>query len=624
MTKVILFLLLGAATARMTSADSPETLAPADVRFSGTSTEVPDFQRHVVPLLGRLGCNGRNCHGSFQGRGGLRLSLFGYDFKMDYEALTGESSEGTRADIKEVDHSLILRKPLELTDHEGGQRFELESWEHRLLRGWIQAGAEAHDQRSELARLDIEPQEVVFPAENSDSEKSNSIQLRVVAVWEDGHREDVTPLCRFRTNDDSVATVDQAGRITQVSTGDSHVVAFYDNGVGAIPVICPLGSAADRLVAGGELEPSVDRFVNAKLHKLGLTPSDGCSDTEFLRRLSLDLTGTLPTPDEVESFLEDGASDKRIRKIEELLKRPAYAAWWANKLCDFTGSNPTQQAELGQETSVQWYMWTYQRLLEDIPYDELVRRIVLATGRGSDSETYEQYAAGMSAYYHSRSPADFPSRATMPHYWTRRNMQEPEEAAQAFAHNFLGIRLQCAQCHKHPFAPWTQDDFNEFSRFFEHVDFGVPEDDRATYRTLAKQVGLNLRGDNGTAIRDEVLRHAKNGKTIPWRELYVIPRETDQEISLLRSGSVAIGSDADPREPIMEWMVNEDNPWFAQAIVNRIWASYFHVGIINPPDNLSPANPPSNPALLSWLTQGFVDNDYDMKWLHRVILSSDA
>ena len=203
-------------------------------------------------------------------------------------------------------------------------------------------------------------------------------------------------------------------------------------------------------------------------------------------------------------------------------------------------------------------------------------------------------------------------------------MQKSDQAAEAFAHNFLGIRLQCAQCHKHPFAPWTQADYREFSRFFDHVKFGVVPQAKERYRELAQEVGMQLRGDDGTAVRSDVLRHARNGRTIPWRELYVKPREKADSLSLLRSGRVSIDVDDDPRLPIMDWMNAPENPWFARAFVNRVWASYFYSGIVDPPDDLNPANPPSNPKLLDWLAASFVAHDYDMKWLHREIVSSDT
>lgn len=598
-----------------------ETIAPASQRFADADadvTERPDFQRHVVPLLGRLGCNGRSCHGSFQGRGGLQLSLFGYDFEMDHASLTAraKSEAGQRIDRREAAGSLILRKPLMQTNHEGGQRFEEGSWEHRLLRRWVETGAKKQAEPLELSHLAIKPAEIVFRAD------STPVSLRVVAVWDDGTREDVTPLCRFRTNDDSIATVDRDGRVQTTGPGDTHVIAFYDNGIVAVPILRPVrDNIADTRPTPGNGKPGIDALVNAKLRKLGIVPSQLCTDTEFLRRVSVDLTGTLPTPTEVTNFLADSAPDKRERKVDELLERPAYAAWWANKLCDFTGCNPNQQAELGQEISVQWYMWVYQRLRDNMPYDELVRRIVLARGRHPE-QTYDDYAAETSAYFRDDQPADFTRRETMPHYWTRRSMQDAQDAAQAFAQNFLGIRMQCAQCHKHPFAPWTQHDFKEFARLFEPVKFGIAPDADAQYRSLARQVGLNVRKAGGEPIRNETLRHARKGKTIPWRELYVASRNNPETISLLRSGLVTLSETDDPREPIMRWMTDPRNPYFARAIVNRIWAGYFHVGLVDPTDDLTPANPPSNPELLQWLTDGFLTSKYDMKRLHRQIAVS--
>ncbi len=493
----------------------------------------------------------------------------------------------------------------------------------RLLRRWIESGAKKRAEPLELSHLQVTPAEIVFRTD------SPPVPLRVVAVWDDGTREDVTPLCRFRTNDDSIATVDQDGWVRTTGAGDTHVIAFYDNGIVAVPILRPVReNIAEASPAASDAKPGIDALVNAKLGKLGIVPSQRCTDTEFLRRVSVDLSGTLPTPAEVTAFLADASPDKREQKVDELLQRPAYAAWWANKLCDFTGCNPNQQAELGQEISVQWYMWVYHRLHDNMPYDELVRRIVLARGRSSE-QTYEEYAAETSAYFRDDQPADFTRRETMPHYWTRRSMQDAQEAAQAFAQNFLGIRMQCAQCHKHPFAAWTQHDFTEFARFFEPLKFGVAPDADSQYRSLAKQVGLKVRQASGEPIRgepirSETLRFARKGKTIPWRELYVGSRSEPETISLLRSGTVTLSETDDPREPIMQWMTDPENPYFARAIVNRIWAGYFHVGIVDPTDDLTPANPPSNPELLQWLTDGFVANGYDMKWLHRRIALSDT
>lgn len=621
------WLTLGSAWAAW--ADSGQLAAPVSERFAtAMTTDVPDFQRHVSPLLGRLGCNGRSCHGSFQGQGGFRLSLFGYDFAMDHQALVGESAAAGQSRIRPTDPgaSLILTKPLNQVDHEGGQRFAEDSWSHHLLRRWIESGARGTTSPRALSRLVVEPAEILFDP------RPTPIPLRVIAEWENGDREEVTPLCRFRSNDESVVTVDEDGVLTSTGSGDSHVIVFYDNGIVAVPVLKPFpsvstasggsaGAAASR--AAAESTSDIDRWVLQKLRKLHITPSELCTDAEFLRRVSLDLTGTLPTPAEIEQFLNDPSEQKRRDKVDELLERPAYAAWWANKLCDFTGCNPAQQAELGQETSVQWYMWLYARLRENLPYDELVSRIVLATGRQAE-QSYDDYAAEMSAYHRETAPADFAQRASMPHYWTRRTMRQPEQAAEAFAQNFLGVRLQCAQCHKHPFAPWTQADYQTFSQFFGPVKYGVAPESRDRYRELAKRLGVNAGGENGVELNQQLFKQAQRGSVVPWRELYIETRPASRSLDLLRSGPVVIGGDQDPREPLMEWMAERDNPWFASALVNRVWAGYFHHGIIDPPDDLNPANPPSNPALLDWLVAEFVRRDFDMKWLHRTIATSDT
>ena len=395
------------------------------------ASETPDFQRHVIPLLGTLGCNGRACHGSFQGRGDLRLSLFGYDFEMDHNALTDRSSseDRFRVDSANVDLSLILQKPLLQIDHEGGQRFEEGSWEHRLLKKWIQAGAKGVGEPRELKELVVEPRHVEFSA------AQERVALRVVAHWQDGVQEDVTTLCRFRSNNDSVVTVDRKGVLVSRDPGDTYVVTFYDNGVASVPVI---QASLPRRAPNRQIDHAIDQLVDRKLARLGVEPSQLCTDAEFLRRVSIDVLGSLPTPDEVRDFLADNSQDKRERKIRELLDQPEYAAWWANKLCDFTGCNPRQQAELGQELAVQWYDWIRRRVGDNTPYDELVAGIFLATGR-QESQNYEAYATEFTSYFRDEDPADFSLRSNMPHYWSRRSVKEAKAKALAVAHSFLGL-----------------------------------------------------------------------------------------------------------------------------------------------------------------------------------------
>lgn len=350
----VVLLLFAATTLR-----AGEVEPPVSQRFAALSgAESPDFQRHVVPLLGRLGCNARVCHGSFQGQGGFQLSLFGHDFDTDHRALMQISSSTSRrrTDIQSPEESLILQKPLLLTEHEGGERFTSGSWQHHLLLRWIENGAASTPRPRQLERLEVQPSHVVLAG------ASDTVALRVVAVWEEGMREDVTCLCRFRTNDDSVVEVDADGQLRSTGHGDTHIIVFYDNGVASVPVIRrrpPTATAVEPATWG---TGRIDEFVSAKLRDLGIVPSALCTDAEFLRRISIDMNGTLPIPGEVEEFLNDADPAKRSKKIEELLARPTFAAWWANKLCDFTGCNPNQQAELGQELAEQWYRWLYARL----------------------------------------------------------------------------------------------------------------------------------------------------------------------------------------------------------------------------------------------------------------------
>jgi hypothetical protein len=652
----------------------PEFVRPASERFAQRDSQsVPDFQKHVVPLLGRLGCNSAKCHGSFQGQGDFRLSLFGFDFKSDHAALSADalSEEGPRLNTKNPERSLIVRKPTEQVDHEGGRRIDADSWEHHLLLRWIEAGAtgtspapalrsreselttdgiaffketiqpllenhcfECHGFNSTkgelsltnrdglltggdsgpaivpgkpeqslmiaaighsndelqmppagklaaekiaalekwvrlgapwpneyvaasgetdqvLVNLHYEPKEILF------TEIRHSQQLKIIAEWADGTREDVTCLARFQTNNDAVVQINRDGLATSRGEGDTHIIALYDNGVAAIPVLRPYGALG--MLEGQSAAHPIDRFVGAKLNKLGLMPSKPCTDVEFLRRLSIDMTGTLPTPDEVTVFLADTSKDKRTQKIDELLRRPAYAAWWTNKLCDFTGCNPRSISSLlevaredGYIKASEWYDWIYERVERNEPYDRLVAGMILADLSGHDD--------------------------SMPYFWTRQSLKEPKDTAMSVAHAFLGIQLQCAECHKHPFDRWTQTDFNDFAQFFDSV-------------TKTKQ---------RSAVAEAL------------------------ELRLLRSERVQLEPADDPRRPVMDWMRNPENPWFARAFVNRVWAGYFNLGIVDPPDQFTPANPPSNPQLLDWLARGFIQSGYDMKWLHRQIATSAA
>lgn len=618
------------------TAVAAEALAPASQRFASDSvTETPDFQKHILPLMGRVGCNGRACHGSFQGRGGFRLSLFGYDFKSDHEAIA--QGDYPRVNLEVPAASKILEKATEEIPHEGGKRFEKDSWQYNMIAQWIKSGAKGvPDDGHQLKSISVSPAEIIWDG------SSEPIQVRVLATWEDGATEDVTCISRFRTNDESVAEVDEDGVVRIVGKGDTHIVAFYDNGVAVIPVMRAVTDLVGDKYPKVETSTKIDALVVDKLKKIGVVPSELCTDAEFLRRVSLDVTGTLPTPKEVEAFLTDRSPDKRGKKVNELLDTPAYAAWWATKLCDITGNNtqnldPTFRQEQGQ----QWYDWIKARLEKNVPYDEMVAGIVLAVSR-KPGQSYEEYCKEMRDYYAKDGKANFADRETMPHFWTRRTIRRSEDKALNFAYTFLGVRLECAQCHKHPFDQWTQQDFNQFTAFFDRITYANrPRDKegREFYAQLEEKLGL--KGLNGGDARRTVQKAAREGELVPVAELTIAPprqpvrnrgKNNRQRVAgsrtitpkLLGGEEVLDANYDDPRTALMEWMRDEDNPYFARAWVNRVWAHYFGVGVIEPPDDQNLANPPSNKPLLDYLAKGFVESGFDMKWLHREITLSDA
>ncbi len=610
-------------------------LAPVDVRFAADGEETPDFQRHVSPLLGRLGCNGRACHGSFQGQGGFRLSLFGYDFVSDHAAICG--AEAGRVDSANPIESLLLTKPTDAGFHGGGLRFEKDGWQYRLLERWIREGGKGIGEPARLDRLEVTPAELVFTA------AGESVPLRVVARWADGSREDVTPLCRFQSNDPQVARIDAEGKVTSANQGDSHIVVFYDNAVQPVPVM-RRWSELPPAAGPREIFRPLDQLVQDKLDKLGLDRSGLADDATFLRRVCLDLTGTLPTSADVHKFLADPSPDKRERKVDELLATPAYAAWWATFLCDMTGNN-SEQLKIGVAAEAfpkLWYEWIRKRVADNAPYDEIVEGLVLATAR-DQGEGYAEYCEDLCAMVRTGDCGEYVGRPGMPLYWMRREVQTEDERANSFAHAFLGLQIECAQCHKHPFDEWTQADFQGFARMFSGVAVaranGLPKSDRADAEKILAELGAAPRDKDLNRKFREGLR---DGKTVPMEQLIVtkpqMSREKRRELmeqtgervrevsyreGVLPGGrEVSFAGVNDIRRPLMEWLREPDNPYFSRALVNRVWARYFGVGIVSPTDDLNRANPPSNEPLLDLLARSFVEHEYDLKWLHREIVLS--
>jgi hypothetical protein len=578
----------------------------------GAELREVDFERHVAPLLGRAGCTAGACHGSFQGKGGLRLSLFGHSPEKDYLALTRDSL-GRRIDRYDPDHSLLLLKPTAQVNHEGGRRFAKDSWQYQVLREWIVQGAGRRPGSGTVRHLEV------TPAEHTCAEPGATVALRVTAEYADGTRADVTPFCEFRTQDDAVAEATPGGEVRGVRPGDTAVIISYRGNLITARIFVP------RSVAKGFQYPAIpeanliDREVFAKLRRLNIVPSDLCDDATFLRRVNLDTIGTLPTPQEVRAFLTDGRPDKRLRKIDELLAHPMHAALWATRFSDITGNN-IDVMDGSLETRVRhakmWHDWLRLRFADNVPYDQMVRGILCATSRdGADIDAWIREEA---AFTDQGFASDYARRSSLDLFW-RRNAGEDffplEQMAELTASAFLGVRLECAQCHKHPFDRWTQADYRAFANVFGQVKYGSSNELRAATARLLEERRRTGLGEKPVPrlrevfIADSGLRrlpHPETGRPLPAKAL----------------GGPEISLTGDARTRLFEWLTRPDNPFFARAFVNRVWAHYLGAGLVEPVDGFSVANPPSNEKLLDALTRDFVAHGYDIRRLERLVLTS--
>ena len=336
--------------------------------------------------------------------------------------------------------------------------------------------------------------------------------ITVIAQWSDGTHEDVTPLCRFQSNDENVVRVSEDGEVRSVGHGDSTIVAFYDRGIATLPVFVPRPNANGS--PDVPMPTPLDRIVFGKLKRLGIEPSGLCNDRRFLRRVSLDLTGTLPSPDEIESFAADTSTEKRTRKIDELLRRPTHTAYWATVLCRFTGNFEylAPDALVKHAQSRQWYYWLRRRVENNTPYHKIVEGIVVATSRSSD-QSYVDYCRDMAASLSDDGQIEFGGRSTMPHFWGRKNYMTPESKLNGFCDAFLGVQIRCAECHKHPFDRWTKADFENFLGFFQPIRYRVPTQDKVEFDRLSRP----FQGRGGRGLNRAMVRAMQSGQDVPWR-----------------------------------------------------------------------------------------------------------
>ena len=664
---------------------------------AGEAPASPLFSRHVVAVFSRAGCNAGRCHGAVQGQNGFRLSLFGAKPADDYDAIVRQQT-GRRFNAMEPEQSLLLLKATGKVPHGGGRRVTPESSEYQILRNWLLAGAPLTASEPAVASLAVTPREHAAKA-------GASYPLRVVAKFEGGGEENVTALCSFASLDQGIATVDSAGVVTAQGVGDTAIIVRYR----AEPVMSQILVAREGNGPAAEIVPHnfIDQHVLAKLRRLNVPAAELADDATFLRRLRLDVTGLLPTPAEVREFLADTDPTKRERKIEQFLNEPGYAAVWTLKFCDLLSASDFGVYADGlaeHYEAPRFQAWIRRRLEENTPYDEFVARILTATSR--DGRSREEWAAEVVAlqegYQTPRRDLElYSQRKSLDAYWQRKGAVGVSGTLQ-IAHAFLGLRLECAQCHRHPHDVWQQDDLLSFANFFMGVrTVGFQGDNEKKYpedqvlfkqysaegkqlndevkqlregrakelaekaKTAKKELDqLKVKVEKGEASKDELApleqtiaendalqreirdkeQRGKNlSDEVPKRILHSqifyeqtgdksrkwakvtspLGTQSSETLRLLGESQPAdITADSDPREQVVAWLRRPDNPFFAKAIVNRVWAHYFGRGIINSPDDLSSFNPPTHPELLDELCRRFIANGYDLKWLHREILSS--
>ncbi len=533
----------------------------------------PSFLLDVMPILAKAGCNAGTCHGNAGGKGGFKLSLRGQYPAADYRALTRQHS-GRRVDLVSPADSLLLRKPTMQLAHEGGRRFADDSWEYNVLRDWLAVGAPGPNVNdAKLTKLVVSASGEEFSSSaRVIVEPQTSIQLHAVAQFSDGTQRDVTPIAVYEVSN-TLAHVSPAGLVQTSGPGETTVIVrFLDRQVAV--ALAQVPARPDFAWANPPARNYIDEHVFTKLRALRMNPSDVCDDHVFLRRASIDLLGIPPTAEDAREFVEDQDADKRARLIDELLQRPEFAEVWALRWSDILRN---EEKTLDQKGVTVFHAWLRDSFAEGKPLDKFARELIASRG-----STYKN------------PPAN---------YW--RAMRDATTRSEATARLLLGVRLQCAKCHNHPFDRWTQDDYYSWAALFTRIDYEI--------------VGKNER-------KDKLDKHEFNGEQ-------VVTIKSDGEIKNPTTGRDAppkfLGApapDLKPKEdrlqPLADWIADKQNKQFARAQVNRIWYYLMGRGLVEPIDDFRATNPPTHPDLLEALADDFIAGDFNVRRLVRTIMLS--
>ncbi len=522
------------------------------------STKRLNFVNDVIPILTKADCNTGGCHAkSVTGQRGFRLSLLGFEPQEDYEHIVKEG-RGRRVFPSAPEQSLLLLKAANIVPHGGGRKLDPESEGYRTLARWIGEGMPyTNEGDAELTAIEVEPKSKSMPVNTDQS-------LKVTARYSDGSTRDVTRLALYEANDTSMAEVAEHGHDRTLDLpGNVAVMVRYSGMVSVFSVSIPLGAPVDEVPPARNF---IDELVFANLEAIGVPPSSVCDDATFLRRVSFDIAGRLPTREETETFLASKDPAKRDLAIEALLASPDYADYFANKWTALLKNKREDNADI--TANFAFHAWMRDSLLANRPYDEIVRQILGATGTIVENP---------------------------PVAWYKR-VKEPNQQLEDVAQLFLGVRMQCAQCHHHPFERWSQHDYYAFAAFFSQV------------------------GRKPTAIAGEDLIFHKRGIA------QIENKKTLQPVKPAALGQepVEILPDDDPRLRLADWMAEPSNPFFAKALVNRYWKHFFKRGLVEPEDDIRDTNPATNPELLDALGRHFIESGFDLKEIVRTITRSQT
>ena len=522
------------------------------------------FRHDVLPVLSKAGCNSGGCHGALAGKGGFRLSLNAYDPATDHYNITREN-RGRRIEFADPARSLFVIKPTAAVRHKGGKFLHEDSDDYKLLIEWIQQGAPGPStDDTELNRIELSPA-------LSQLNKGDTQPLTVHAFFSDGTKRDVTRWARFTSTDATIAEVDEATGLAKViGYGEGAISVWYSGQIALARITSPWPSVIpDEVFARTPKRNVIDKRVIEQLRRLNLKPSKPSSDSEFIRRVYLDVVGMLPTPQETKAFLADTSETKRDDLIEKLLAQPEFVDYWAYRLSDLFLISSKKLRPLALKA---YYDWLRGEIEKITPWDQLVRQVVAAKG-----DTLKNGAANFYSIH-----------------------QDPETMAENVSQAFMSLSINCAKCHNHPLEKWTNDQYYSFANLFARV--------------RAKGWGGDARSGDGArtlfiADRGDLIQ-PRTGKPQP-------PAPLDGQ-------AIASDSTEDRREALADWLTSPENPYFTRSIANRVWANFFGRGIVEPVDDLRISNPASNEPLLQAISEHLAKNDYDLKSLMRLILRSET